>query len=118
MRKFTMKRMSDTREIVTFKNEKEETVQVEIVRCEDCSLKNSLPKLWKKNGFIDRVLETYWHMDVSVIDKDGNCWIKYNPQIKPSDDGKRYVINFSWMLEATKENKKKLIAEVERLAFA
>lgn len=71
----------------------------------------------EKNGFINRILENWWNIQVYVTDSDGRCRGAYNPTSKLSEDGKRMVINFAWMLEATEENAKKLFDEVERLAF-
>ena len=89
---------------------------IEITRCEDDKdYKKSLPKLWYKNGYIDRVLETYWCIGTYVTDSEGGQCGKYNPQTKLSEDGKRRVINFDWMMEATEENKEKLINEAYRL---
>ena len=98
------------------KNKKSETLTIELSLCkDDPTYKNSLPKLWYKNGYIDRVLETYWSIGTYVTDSEGRQWGKYNPQNKLSDDGKRMVINFDWMLEATEENREKLINEVYRI---
>lgn len=101
----------------TDRNAKGEKIQFELTPCSNPGGKNSLPYLWKKHGFIDRVLETWWSLQVYVTDKEG-CWGCYNPTEKLSDDGTRKVINFDWMLEATEENKQKLIDEVFRLANA
>lgn len=96
-------------------NEKGEKVIIELSKCEDWKEnKNSLPKLWKQHGYIDRVLETYWSIQTYVKDTEGNSYGMYNPQVK-RENGKS-VINFDWMFEATEENKEKLINEVYRLA--
>ena len=84
--------------------------------CEDSSFKNSLPKLWSKGGYINRVLETYWSIETYVKDTEGNSYGIYNPQHKLSEDGRRMVIDFNWMFEATEENKEKLINEVYKIA--
>ena len=107
--------------LYTFKdiNTKGEKVCFELIKTEDDpTWKNSLAKLWKKNGFIDRVLETHWSIKVYCYDTEGYCYGRYNPQSKLSEDGKRAVINFDWMFEATEENKEKLINEVYRLFMA
>lgn len=119
MRNYKVEKFGKTRELLTFieKNKKGERIEVEITKCEDSDFKNSLPKLWKRYGYIDRVLPTYWSIDVCATDDNGT-WGRYNPQIKLSEDGRRQVLNFDWMFEATPENKEKLITEVERLAFA
>ena len=85
-----------------------------------------MPYLWKKHKFIDQILKSWWSVDVCVTDSEGYSWIRYNPQIKPYQeiDSKgnvvqnRNVINFEWMLEATEENRDKIIAEIEKRAFA
>lgn len=96
-------------------NAKGEKLVIELCKCEDCPSKNSLSKSWKQHGFIDRVLETYWSIHTYVTDTEGMCYGRYNPQTKLSEDGKRCVINFDWMFEATEENKEKLIDEVYRI---
>ena len=103
------------------KNSKGETLIVELTKCENPGGKTSLPYLWKKHGFTDKIMETWWGVSTYVTDEKGNCWGKYNPRQKPYTryhKGKlvecRPVINFDWLLEATEENAKKLLAEIER----
>ncbi|WP_252251146.1 hypothetical protein [Clostridium sp. VAP52] len=117
-KEYTIEQMADTRWFYTFidTNEKGEKIVIELIKCEDGDFKNSLPKLWKQNGYIDRVLETYWSIQTYVKDTEGNSFERYNPQHKLRKDGKGMVINFDWMFEATEENKEKLINEVYRLA--
>lgn len=120
MKKIKVDEMAkNTRWFVTFEelNSKGEQIIIEFSRCTNPGGKNSLPYLWKKNGFINRILENWWSIQVYVTDSDGRCRGAYNPTSKLSEDGKRMVINFTWMLEATEENAKKLFNEVERLAF-
>lgn len=122
MKNYTAERRSNFTELVTFEglNAKGEKIQLEITKCKNPGGAHSLPYLWKKAGYIDRVLETYWSINTYATEDGGNgtCWGRYNPQTKLSEDKKRQVINFVWMFEATEENRLKLIAEVERLAFA
>ncbi len=92
-------------------NAKGETLLIELSECENPGGKNALPVLWEKNGYIDRVLDTYICIHTYVTDTECNCYGRYNPQSKLSEDGKRYVINFDWMFENTEENKQKLINE-------
>lgn len=112
----------------TGKNKNGETIEFSIDRCGDWDKptdKNSLPYLWKKNGYIDRVLPNYWHVSTYATDKNGNCYGVYNPQekhlIRTDENGKtiesRMVIDFDFMFEATEENKQKIIAEIEKRAF-
>ena len=95
------------------KNNKGETLRIFLTKCENSGGKHALPILWFANGYTDRVLETYWHLETFVRDDKG-CWGIYNPQHKIHPSGGRYVINFDWMFEATEENKEKLIKEVYR----
>ena len=96
-------------------NAKGETLIIELHRRINPKGKNALPELWKKHGFIDRVLETYICVHTYATDTEGNCYGRYNPQTKLSEDGKRNVINFEWMFEDTEENEQKLVDEVLRL---
>lgn len=91
-----------------------ETLTLELSLCKDNEMKNSLPKLWKQHGYMDRVLETYWCIHTYVTDTEGRNYGRYNPQSKPQ----KCEINFDWMFEATEENKQKLIDEVFRMFSA
>ncbi|MFA6878573.1 MAG: hypothetical protein WCQ76_06695 [Fusobacterium sp.] len=116
MKKYIIEQTAETRWFYTFTdvNEKGEKLVIELSKCEDWKeSKNSLPKLWKKHGHINRVLETYWSIQTYVKDTEGNSYCRYNPQVKIEDG--RGVINFDWMFEATEENKEKLINEVYKL---
>lgn len=93
------------------KNAKQETMIIEIVHCENLGGKNSLPYLWYKEGWTDKIMETYIGCNTYVHDSENGCYGDYNPQSKRSEDGKRSVINFEWLLEDTEENRKKLIKE-------
>lgn len=116
-KEYTIEQMAGSRWFYKFTdtNEKGEELIIELKKCEDNSYKDSLPKLWKKNGYIDRVLKNYWSIQTYVTDTEENCCGKYNPQEKLSDDRQTRIINFNWMSEATEENKGKLINEVYRL---
>lgn len=101
---------------VTESNQKGETLIIGITECTtNSNSKNSLPYLWYKEGYTDKVLNTYLCIQTYCTDSEGNCCGKYNPQTKRSDDGKRHEINFDWMFENTEENKQKLTNEVIRL---
>ena len=111
-KEYTIEQMTESRWIYTFTdvNEKGEKLILELSKSEDWKgNRKSLPKLWKKEGYIDRVLETYWFIQTYVKNTEGNSFEKYNPQRKLGQ------INFDWMFEATEENKEKLINEVYRL---
>lgn len=91
------------------KNAKQETMTIEIVGCENPGGKNSLPYAWYRNGWTEKVMETYICCHTYVHDSEGNCYGKYNVTEKRSDDRKRNVINFDWLFEDTEENRKKII---------
>ena len=112
----------------TEQNKHGETIEFSIDLCGDWdepTNKNSLPYLWKKHGDINRVLPNYWHVSTYATDKNGDCYGVYNPQekhlIRKDENGKtiedRMVIDFDFMLEATEENRQKIIAEIEKRAF-
>ena len=114
--KFTTEKRTETSEVVRFteKNKNGETLEIWLTKCEDFNNHASLPKLWKKHGYIDRILPNYWHLETFCRNKSG-CWGFYNPQQKLHESGERYEIDFNWLFEATSENKEKLINEVYRL---
>lgn len=116
-KKYTIEQMAETRWVYTFTdtNKKGESLIIELSKNEDSSFKNSLPKLWYKNGYTNRILESYWSIGTYVKDSEGQSYGRYNPQHKISDDKKRSALNFDWMLEATEENKEKLINEVYQI---
>lgn len=96
------------------KTPKGERLVVDLVKCENPGGARSLPNLWKRHGYIDRVLETWIGVDVYVTDKDGNCRRNYDPTVL-NNNGHR--INFEWMLEDTPENRARIITEICRRAF-
>ena len=93
-------------------NGKGERLIVEFTYCYDSGYYKSLPKEWKRLGYTDRVVETYWHFDTYVYDQDGMCRRAYDPSVKPGGAG--YVVDFDWHLDATPENARKLFAECYR----
>lgn len=90
---------------------------VEASRCE-CDLKSprALMNIWKKRGYIAEALPSHIVIDTYYTDKEGNCWGLYNITEKNSEDGKRRVLNFDYLREATPENELELVAECIRLA--
>lgn len=79
---------------------------------------------WVKSGALPAPLPQWWSVSAVAEDQTGMQRERYNPQIKtePIMDSKKQVgahqvINFEWMLEATEDNRQKIIDEVERLAF-
>ena len=100
---------------ITEPNRKEETLTIELSECKNPGGKNALPYLWYKAGYTDKILDTYLCIHTYCTDSEENCYGRYNPQTKESEDGKRNVINFDWMFENTEENKQKLINETIRL---
>lgn len=117
MMNYTIEKYTEhlTKIYITEKNGKDESLMIELSECTNPGGKNSLPYLWYKAGYTDKILDTYLFVDTSCTDSEGNCYHRYNSQTKRSDDGKRNVINFDWMFENTEENKQKLINECIRL---
>lgn len=98
------------------KTPKGEEVVVDLSRCENSGKCYSLPNIWKKFGYVNRVLENWIGVNVFVTDKEGNCRRKYDPTIILYRD-KFPQINFSWIIEDTPENRDRIIAEICRRAF-
>lgn len=93
------------------RNKKGETITIDISYIvPNNTTESSLPNLWKKHGFIDRVLDSYISIETFVKDEDGNCFGKYNPQIKKNQN----KINFDYMLEVNQQNKIKLLDKIYR----
>lgn len=103
MKKFEVEKMTETRAFYTCteKNKKGEKLVIEVYRAT-----NDNGTIWKKSGFIDRDLLSYWSIQTYAYDTENNCFGLYNPQIK-----KINTLDFDWVLEATSENLEILLAE-------
>jgi hypothetical protein len=111
---YTMEKMSERREFYHFndRNSKDERIEIEFTKIEnDC--KGHILNVWYKEGFIKEKLENYWNVEVYVYDEKGNCYGKYNPQILPHGT----KINFDWILEATRENKERILNEIIKRTY-
>ena len=94
-----------------------EIVEIVISYCyEDETTKNSLPRLWYKNGYTKELLTSYICIHTYVTLDDGMCYGYYNPQEKTTEDGKRRMINFDYMFPISKDNEKMLIQAVANMA--
>ena len=107
-----------------------EKLVVELTRCSaDPKDKKALPYIAKKHGWSDKLLSSWWGVQTYTTDPDGNRWgEKYNPTnkresyeflgagLKP-ETRYRYTTDFEWWLEATEDNARKIISEIERRAF-
>jgi len=116
MKKAIIEKLSETRTRYTFSDPTTlgGELIVDVTKCEpDNTSRHSLPRLWQKGGYIERLLENYWNVETFAYDDKGGCWGKFNPQIIPGKN----KINFDWMLEATEENKRKLLDAVCALAY-
>lgn len=89
---------------------------VDIMRVDsNLNSRNSLMKIWKKAGYIPAVLPSYLVVNTYYTDIHGNCWGWYNVTVKRSEDGKRQVLDFDYLREATPENEAELLAECIRM---
>lgn len=95
------------------KNKEGERMVVEVNLCYNDNGKHSLPVLWYKHGYTDRLILNYWSVRTYIYDKEDRCYGRYD-FVKKSEDGKRYVIDFDWHFEATVENLEKLLTELLR----
>ena len=96
-----------TRYTFTNTNDLGENVIVELIHCQT---DNSVGRYWKEQKHISEDLKTWINIDTYVMDIDGNCWGKYNPQVK---NGK---IVFDWVLEDTAANRQKILTEIVKIA--
>lgn len=93
------------------KNAKGETLQIHVdAHIELTEGPNSNPALWQRKGYTRDRLTNWWSIRTYCTREDGLCVEDYNPTVL--DNGKRFVINFDWMLSITAENLKRIIAEV------
>lgn len=92
------------------KNKKGESLKVEISEIyPDNTSKKSLPNLWLKHGYTNKLYNSYMNVQCYCTDKDGHCFDKYNPTVKLSDVEHKLVINFDYLLEVSEENKQYLL---------
>lgn len=96
-----------TRYTFTNTNDLDENVIVELIHCQT---DNSIGRYWKEQKYISEDLKTWINIDTYVMDIDGNCWGKYNPQVK---NGK---IDFNWVLEDTPGNRQKILTEIVKIS--
>lgn len=94
-------------------NKHGERLVIEVNCCYNDETPHSLPVLWYKNGWTDKLILNFWSVNSYVYDKEGNCFGKYD-FTKTSEDGRRRVIDFDWLLDATIENLEKMVAEMLR----
>ncbi len=76
---------------------------IEVYFCESNG-NGSLPELWYKAGYTDKILNRYICISTYCTDEKGNCVGHFNPQTNNQSK-----INFDYMLESTEENLNKLI---------
>lgn len=95
------------------KNKKGESLTIEV--CEvypNNESGSSLPNLWLKHGYTNKLYNSYLYISTYVDDLDGNCWGKYNITAKLSEDKKRMVIDFDYLLEVNEKNKVYLLNKI------
>lgn len=96
------------------KNRNGEYIVISASLCINPGGRNSLPYLWHKNGHTAKELHSYWSIDTYVHQDDGSCVRGYDPTIKKSEFGKRFQLDFDWVLPATAENLGKILSEIIR----
>lgn len=93
-----------------------ERFQIEITTCEhDRKNKHDMMNIWKKEGYIENFLATHLNVSTYYTDIGGRCWGYYNITEKLSEDGRRNVIDFDYILEATEENEMYLVGQCIRM---
>lgn len=126
--RYEIDQRAQARWLIEFTTKGGKRLAVELVKCTtpEKLTKSCIMYMWVKNGRLPAVLPSYWAVSTYAYDNDGNCWGWYNPQeidYKRTDkNGKvterRPVICFDWVLEATEQNAKKILDEIERRADA
>jgi hypothetical protein len=87
-------------------------MEVEFVKIEhDLTRKNDLMNLWFKAGSLPAKLPSHWAVYTYFTTCEGQLGI-FNPTVKKGGAG--LTLDFEWMLEATPENRDKLLAEVQK----
>lgn len=99
--------------IKTLKDKNNNTVEIYAnITQHDKNYKNDLMNIWLKNKWVKTFIDENYSIEVYCYTKNG-CYAWYNPTIKMSDDSKRLVINFDYMLKANTNNLNKIIKAVE-----
>lgn len=107
------------KETILFTNKRSAKIQIDLRRTTaDENYKHGLMNLWVKAKKLPKFIKNRLTVETYATNEQGDCFGYYNPTIKKSDDGKRLVINFDWVLEDTETNRQKIIDEVIRLANA
>lgn len=99
------KKNQRTRYTYIEKNNCGESLIIELIHCE---ANTKIAKIWKEKGYIKEDLKSWVSIETYVIDKNGSCLGKYNPQILRNT----HKINFEWVIEDTEENREKIIDEI------
>lgn len=100
-------------------NAKGERLFVEVTSTEhQPQKKGSLMWHWLREGRLSKPLDRTYTFHCYVECPDGHCRERYNPTIKESEDGGRYVTDFDWMDEATEDHARRVFAEIRRRFMA
>lgn len=139
--KYTVEQLSPSRWFIRFRTDKGQNLTVELGRIEtpEKLTKSDLMYMWVKNKRLPAPLPTWWDVKVYAYDSEGYCYHWFNPQVKEITEQhtetvypafnwqkpekvtkttRRCVINFNWVIEATEQNAKKILDEVEKMANA
>lgn len=107
------------KETIKFTNKHGEAIQIDLYRTTaDEKSETDLMNLWIKHKYIKKFIKNRITVQTYAATANDDCFGWYNPTNKISDDKKRLVLNFDWVLEDTEENRQKIIDEVIRLANA
>lgn len=70
---------------------------------------------WIKTGYVSEWHDTSLTVQTYYSEDGKSCYGYYNPTARLSEDGKRLVIDFDWVLDATPENVSRILRECERM---
>lgn len=88
-------------------------LEVEIGVIEHTHGAYSIMERMVKRGFVDHFMEKTLSINTYYTDEKGRCYSRFNPGIKQGGYSGS-VLDPDWLLEATEENERKIIAEIER----
>lgn len=121
-RRYSIETVAPNRFYLTFaeRNSRGEQITIGFTACKtNPESRADLAAAWHRAGSTPAPLASYWIIETYATDEEGFCHGYYNPQHKLGGDAKApaMLINFDFMLPATKQSAAKILREVERRAF-
>lgn len=87
-------------------------LQVDICVTEHDRGRASLMGMWVRRGLLPAHVDRTLSVSTYYTDDAGRCWGMFNPTERPGGHG--HVVDFDWVLEATPDNERRLLEEIDR----